>query len=567
MPDVLIRQGGSGAAPQIYKVPDTSEIILKALFASFDGSATTATWKPCIRIIAPGGSVVGEYTADSKVAPGGSADTSFAPFLGRGGGSGSDLLDFELNDILLATEPAIDFEDGGGVTWQVNDDQTNNRAKVSAIVQTGTSTPSVTLSSGTNIFAAGGFNAFPGGTRMANGNLIAIFASSTFEQIDAALFSSISTDDGATWGATSVVASPAVGHTLALIGSVTVLRDGTVFCLYFDHLNNPGNNGLSIKYKTSADNGVTWSTETTLTPYTSINFVAGPIIELANGHLLMPVGGADIGDTAEKNGVLLSTDGGSTWGSVVSVLGTGVAPAYQELVLIQVPSGEVIGFANALTALQVARVTSSDNGATWSIGSNLGFGTTSGIPSVALQNDVQIMLMVYRQAGTTSAVYRYSTDYGVTWSSEATLNSRIQEYVQVAATDNSLLGITVGLKHSIGNDSDVVFYTARATASRATRIVSGSVTAAGGVNTGHGFSVTHTLTGKYTITFDTAFVSTPACLATPASTAAFAGLVVSTDPSALGGPAPSAASFDVWIADPGLVNFRDCAFNFSAILT
>ena len=87
--DALVSVPGSGAAPLTYLIAAAQEIILKAAFANFDGRAAAASFLPCLRILSPSGHVVGEYVAQSSVAAGGSAEVSFAPFLGgAGGGSG-----------------------------------------------------------------------------------------------------------------------------------------------------------------------------------------------------------------------------------------------------------------------------------------------------------------------------------------------------------------------------------------------------------------------------------------------------------------------------------------------
>lgn len=88
MADSQIVAGGSSAAPLAYTVPGAQEIIVKAAFASFDGTAAGGAFLPAMRIVAPGGKVVGEYIADSTIAAGASAEASFFPGA-RAAGSGS----------------------------------------------------------------------------------------------------------------------------------------------------------------------------------------------------------------------------------------------------------------------------------------------------------------------------------------------------------------------------------------------------------------------------------------------------------------------------------------------
>ena len=88
MADTQIRGLGESPAPLTYTVPGAQEIVLKSLFASFDGTAAASAWFPCVRVRAPGGGIVGEYITQASVAAGSSADVSFAPFL-RGATAGS----------------------------------------------------------------------------------------------------------------------------------------------------------------------------------------------------------------------------------------------------------------------------------------------------------------------------------------------------------------------------------------------------------------------------------------------------------------------------------------------
>lgn len=105
MADDLIVAGGASAAPLVYTVPGAQEIILKAGYATFTGTSATSAYLPCMRIIAPGNKVVGEYIAATAVGAGASAEVSFGPFLGRGAGGGMTLI---YNNVLAA--PAASFD-------------------------------------------------------------------------------------------------------------------------------------------------------------------------------------------------------------------------------------------------------------------------------------------------------------------------------------------------------------------------------------------------------------------------------------------------------------------------
>jgi len=80
--DVQIVAGGVDAAPLQYKIPAAQELILKTLFASFDGTAAAGPFLAAARILSPAGKVVAEFFNPTAVAAGSSADVSWAPFLG-----------------------------------------------------------------------------------------------------------------------------------------------------------------------------------------------------------------------------------------------------------------------------------------------------------------------------------------------------------------------------------------------------------------------------------------------------------------------------------------------------
>jgi hypothetical protein len=89
--DTQIRGLGTSPAPLSYVVPGSQEIVLVSLFAEFDGTGAAGSFLPCVRIVAPGGGVVGEYITDSAVAAGSSAEVTFAPFLRNAAAGGADV--------------------------------------------------------------------------------------------------------------------------------------------------------------------------------------------------------------------------------------------------------------------------------------------------------------------------------------------------------------------------------------------------------------------------------------------------------------------------------------------
>ena len=78
----------SSSAPASYEVPNATEIIPKAINATFDGTGASGSFVPTVEIISDGGVVVARVPCQTTVAAGGSAECTFAPFL-RADSSGS----------------------------------------------------------------------------------------------------------------------------------------------------------------------------------------------------------------------------------------------------------------------------------------------------------------------------------------------------------------------------------------------------------------------------------------------------------------------------------------------
>lgn len=81
MADVTIAATGTTSAPLSYTVAGAQEIIIRSLFASFDGTGAAGAFLPCVQVVSPAGQVVIEAITDASVAAGSSADVTFAPFL------------------------------------------------------------------------------------------------------------------------------------------------------------------------------------------------------------------------------------------------------------------------------------------------------------------------------------------------------------------------------------------------------------------------------------------------------------------------------------------------------
>lgn len=81
---------GNVSAPAGWTLPSNLQLLLKNVYASFDGTGAAGSYQPCIDIISDSGHTVGSYTA-STVAAGGSADVTWFPRVGSGSAGSSSL--------------------------------------------------------------------------------------------------------------------------------------------------------------------------------------------------------------------------------------------------------------------------------------------------------------------------------------------------------------------------------------------------------------------------------------------------------------------------------------------
>lgn len=84
MPDAQIHPTGTVSAPADYVLPKSAELLLKSVYAKYNGTAATGSFVPLIRIISDAGSVSDEIPQDVTVAAGGSADATWFPHVAAG---------------------------------------------------------------------------------------------------------------------------------------------------------------------------------------------------------------------------------------------------------------------------------------------------------------------------------------------------------------------------------------------------------------------------------------------------------------------------------------------------
>jgi hypothetical protein len=121
VPDTQIHPTGTENVPADYLIQKSAEILLKGVYASFDGSGAGGDFLPLLRIISNAGSVVLEAVSDTTVAAGGSADVSWFPHLAAAAPVSSGLTSLPLawaHSSSVVTSPA-----GGSVSFPWDDVQ------------------------------------------------------------------------------------------------------------------------------------------------------------------------------------------------------------------------------------------------------------------------------------------------------------------------------------------------------------------------------------------------------------------------------------------------------------
>ena len=202
---------------------------------------------------------------------------------------------------------------------------------------------------------------------------------------------------------------------------MTVLSDGRIALSYFiwdQILAVPILDGMRVTF--SSDSGVTWSAPVTVdSAFTTWAAGAGAVVELPNGHLLLPTYGVSAGQTFQHAQVSRSTDSGVTW-APLAVMGNGDTQGgrhYQEPNIILTDRGDLLALMRSDQALAHYAARSSDNGVTWST-PTLAF---PGNGSPRITNHAGFLHAVHRHETTGRTVKISSADSGMTWGNQIVL--------------------------------------------------------------------------------------------------------------------------------------------------
>lgn len=176
--------------------------------------------------------------------------------------------------------------------------------------------------------------------------------------------------------------------------------------------------GMRVMF--SPENGVTWGAPVTIdSAFTTWAAGAGTIVELPNGHLLIPTYGVSAGQPFQHAAVSRSTDGGVIWAplAVIANGNTQGGRHYQEPNIILTDKGDLLAVIRSDTTLTHFTSRSRAGGATWSTPVSAFAG--NGAPRLTKQ--AGYIHCLHRHESTGRAVKISSGDKGVTLSNQIVL--------------------------------------------------------------------------------------------------------------------------------------------------
>lgn len=256
-----------------------------------------------------------------------------------------------------------------GVIYEATD---HIGAKGRLILQT--SADGITWSSASEIYADATYDVRNGGIlRTSAGTLLVSFCLVDHTEYAAAVLSGDysayfiaggmyvirSTDNGATWG--SPINLGDTFTTGSISGGPPVqLSDDTLICPFYGYNTGESVNRRSVRVMTSADDGLTWGSEVTVSNgVTRGNDLAEPCLTVYGAdQLLCFIRNVSTTNT-EK---VLSTDGGATWGTPAAIFSSIGKP-----IACTMASGRLVVTGRDNTTNYPILHHSTTNGATWSI--------------------------------------------------------------------------------------------------------------------------------------------------------------------------------------------------------
>ena len=262
---------------------------------------------------------------------------------------------------------------------------------------------------------AGGYESFPDLCRLTDGRLLAVFYAG-WDHValprkewprGGRIVSSLSTDEGRTWGAPRVVVDTEKDDRDP---SITQLRDGRLACTYFTR---EATGEVDTWMVFSADASLTWSAPQRIAAGYA---VSSPVRQLKSGRLVLGIYSENESTHQAFGAVVRSDDAGQTW-SAPAIIDNAGARLDAETDLIELNDGTLWAAQRGGSGAPMHQSLSRDGGVTWSRSEPLPF--QAHCPYLHRLPDGTLVLAVRDfdpgpwKGGTT---LRFSRDEARTWS-------------------------------------------------------------------------------------------------------------------------------------------------------
>lgn len=300
------------------------------------------------------------------------------------------------------------------------------------------------------------YEAFPSLVRLPDGRLFCTWRSATDHLVfDGVIKGCWSSDMGRTWTTPVTLLDDAQD---LRDPSVTLLADGTLIMSLFKH---DGVKPQGMYVSTSDDDGETWSALTlTVQHFTDWNAVSAPIVELADGTLVLAFYGRNNSATYESSATLRSTDGGATWafGGTMADGATLGASAQEPQIGLLADGTTLLGLIRGSNG-QMYRTASTDGGLTWAATTNP-YGSATARPTF-VQTATGAIITVYRwSTNSNRAAARLSTDNGVSWTTNPvpiTPEPGDMQYVGMVEVAPGVIAVAISEEGTAGTDATITF--------------------------------------------------------------------------------------------------------------
>lgn len=270
-------------------------------------------------------------------------------------------------------------------------------------------------------------HAFPCGVRANNNTLIAMCRKGTSHTIlDGDLVMKTSADAGVTWSSeTTIFANASTGYD----ERDPCVRNlgGRLALVWSRALAHSPRNRYYAGFSYSDDNGATWSTPVNLATGHDANVAVGSdIVQLPNGDLIVATYGQATEGAGNPWSVRLSksTDNGATW-SNLALVADGAVEGYNcvEPQLQRLPDGTLLCTYHTEDGPPQTHKyrTSTDNGATWSAATQISVTSLGNRAGLVSHEYDQDLVFAYTDSSRSQAYFKTSTNNAATWSSEITI--------------------------------------------------------------------------------------------------------------------------------------------------